>query len=286
MEKRVKSFFKGSIEFWRRYKKNRNAVIGLLIISVFVILYINAWWIAPGDPTKPTYDSLFPPDKKYLMGTDDLGRSILNGVVHGIGVSYFIGFSTILISMILGITVGAFSGYYGGIIDEILMRISELFLLLPRVFLAIVIIAFWGSGIYKIILVLAITFWPSTARLVRAQFLSIKQLDYVDSARVTGCNDVSIIFRHILPNCMAPVVIQGSLAVGSAILLESTLSFLGMGDPNLISWGVMLKWAQPYLDTAWWMAVFPGLSIFFTVLGFNLIGDGINDAMNPRLREL
>lgn len=272
--------------FWRRYKKNRLAVVGLFIFLFFLFIAIFASIIAPFNPFKIGPDSLQPPSSKYLLGTDDLGRDILSGVLIGSRVSLTVGIFAAAISTIIGVAIGALSGYYGGVFDELVMRITEIFQVIPRFFLAIVVIALFGASIWNLIFVISITSWPLTTRLVRAEFLSLKEREFVIAAMTLGTSDLNIIFGEILPNAIAPIVVNASLQVASAIVIESGLGFLGLSDPNVISWGYMLNNAQRFLSLGiWWMIIPPGISILLVIFALNVMGDGLNDALNPRLKE-
>jgi peptide/nickel transport system permease protein len=216
------------------------------------------------------------------MGTDDLGRDILSGVLWGARVSIAVGLLAALTSTVIGVVIGAAAGFYGRTLDDVLMRVTEFFLVIPRFFLVLVMVALFGNSVWHVILVIGILSWPVTARLVRVEFLSLREKEFVEGSRAVGASDPRIILRHILPNAFPPIVVSGSLQIARAILMEAGLSFLGLGDPNQASWGVMLYNAQRFLRQAWWTAAFPGLAIFFIVMGFNLVGDGLNDALNPR----
>jgi len=272
-------------EFWKSYRRSIAGVVGFAIILALALVAACADLIAPANPFSLSRDSLRPPGAQHLMGTDDLGRDIFSGVVYGSRVSLLVGFLTAGASTLVGILIGGIAGYYGGKLDDLLMRLTEFFMVIPRFFLALVIIALFGSSIWGIILVLAILSWPMTARLFRAEVLRLKSQEFVIAARAMGCGDLRILFEQILPNALSPVIVNISVQVAYAIILEAGLSFLGLGDPASMSWGVMLANAQQFLRQAWWTATFPGLAIFLAVLGFNLVGDGLNDALNPRLKS-
>ncbi len=216
------------------------------------------------------------------MGTDDLGRDVLTGVIYGARTSLLVGLAVAGMAALIGAAVGILSAYRGGWADDALMRLTEFFQVLPRFFLAVIAIALFGSGLDRVILVLGLTSWPMIARIVRAEVLSLRERDFVLAARALGARDRNIMWRHILPNVLPPLVVTASLLVGEAILVEAGLSFLGLGDPNMVSWGYMLDQARAFMRVAWWTAFFPGLAITLTVLGINLAGDGLNDAWNPR----
>jgi peptide/nickel transport system permease protein len=273
------------MKFWRRYRKNRAAVFGFFVISLFVLLAIATPLISPFDPFKMVGQPFEPPSLSHPMGTDDLGRDICSGVLYGARTSLLVGFLAAATSTLIGILVGALAGYHGGYLDDLLMRITELFLVIPAFFLALVLVALFGTSVWNVIAVIGFLTWPATARLARAEFLSLKEREFADAARVLGASDTNLIFDEILPNALPPIIVNGSLQVARAILVEAGLSFLGMGDANLGSWGLMLNNAQRFIRQAWWMAFFPGCSMFLCVLGLNLMGDGLNDALNPKLRQ-
>lgn len=239
--------------------------------------------IAPGDPLASVGPALRPPSSAHWLGTDDLGRDILAGLLHGARVSLFVGLAVALISTACGVLVGGLAGYFGRWVDDALMRLAELVQILPRFFLAIIIATLFGGSLLNIVLLLGLTFWPSTARLLRAQILSLREREFVVAARAIGATDPAILIRHVLPNALTPVLVNASLQVGGAILIEAGLSFLGLGDRSYVSWGYMLNSAQPFIQLAWWMSVFPGLALLLTVVGVNLVADGINEARNLEL---
>lgn len=269
-------------EFWKKYTRNRGAVIGLYVVLCFMLLGAFSPWLAPFQPLSIGKDSFHPPDSTYLMGTDDLGRDLLSGILWGSRVSIMVGLIAAATSTLIGVIVGSVAAYYGRMVDDLLMRVTEFFLVIPRFFLVLIIVALFGSSIWNIIFVIGILSWPVTARLVRAEFLSLREKEFVQGVRAMGASDPRIILRHMLPNAGPPIIVSGSLQIARAILMEAGLSFLGLGDPNQMTWGVMLYNAQRFLRHAWWTATFPGLAIFFIVMGFNLIGDGLNDALNPK----
>lgn len=273
-------------KFLRLYARNKPAIVGLYIIIFLMFIAIFANILAPYDFYKlNASERLVHPSNRHFLGTDNLGRDVLSGIILGSRISLFIGFTSVGISAIIGTIVGSISAYYGGNIDSILMRITELFIVTPTFFLILIIVAIFGSSIWNVMIIIGITSWSGTARLIRGEILSLKNQDFVEAARATGASDLRILFRHILPNAFYPVLVSASMSVAGAILTESGLSFLGLGDPNHITWGQMLNLAQRYLRTAWWVATFPGLAILIAVLSFNLIGDGLSDALNPRLRR-
>ena len=271
--------------FWRRYRKNRAAVGALAIVGALALAAVLAPALAPVPPGALSDTAVGVPGRAHLLGTDDLGRDMLSRLVYGARVSLMVGVLAASISAVIGVIVGSLAGYYGGTIDNLLMRLAELFQVVPRFFLALVVVALFGPSLFNIIFVIAILSWPPVGRLARAEFLSLREREFVEAARALGAGHASIIFRQILPNAAPPLVVITTLEIATAILLEAGLSFLGLGDPAVPSWGYMLNGAQKFLRTAWWMALFPGLGIFVTVLGFNLVGDGLNNALNPRLRQ-
>jgi peptide/nickel transport system permease protein len=255
------------------------------MLGILVIAAILADSFGRVSPRTMGESPLAPPGHEHLFGTDDLGRDIWSGVLHGARVSLLVGVLAATTSSAIGILVGAVGGYHGGWVDDILMRVTEFFLVIPTFLLALVLVAVSGPSIWNVIVTLGALGWPSTARLVRAEFLSLREREFVMAARVAGANTARIIFRGILPNAAPPIIVNTSLGVASAILVEAGLSFLGLGDPNLFSWGLMLRNSRDFLRLAWWMPTFPGLAIFVTVLSLNLVGDGLNDALNPRVRQ-
>lgn len=272
-------------ESWHRFSRNRAAVAGLVVIAIVVFVALFAPLLTSHDPIAISRDRLRAPSLAHLMGTDNVGKDVFANVIYGARVSLTVGLLAGLVSLSLGLVAGALAGYYGGWLDSALMRISEFFQIIPRFFLAILIVALLGGGLEKTILVIGALSWPSVARITRAQFLSLKESEMVESARAIGFSDRHIILKEILPNAIAPAIVQGTLDVSEAILLEAGLSFFGLSNPDAPSWGELLNRAQPFLRTAWWMSLFPGLAIFMTVLAFNMVGDGLNDMLNPDLKD-
>jgi len=276
------------MRFWRRYAQNRAAVVGLGFVGFFATISVLAPLIFPGDPFAFGPETFNSPSLEHfsLMGTDDLGRSILGELLYGGRMSLLVGLASALSAVGIGIAFGLLAGYFAGFFGEAIMRVSEIFQVVPRFFLALILVAVLGPSIYNIVLAIAITSWPVLTRIVRAETLSVREKEFVEASRAIGETNVYIMFSEVLPNVLPPVIVNASLLVGQAILTEASLSFLGLGDPSAATWGYMLYNAQPFLRYAWWMATFPGLAITLVVLGLNLIGDGLNDALNPRLRQL
>jgi len=272
-------------DFWRRFSRNRGAVVGLGLILLVILVAIIAPLLYPQSPWRMVQRPFLPPFgvEGFWFGTDTLGRDIGAGLAYGARVSLLVGLVSTVVALLIGIPIGALAGYFGGRWDDALMRFTELFQTIPSFALAIVLVAILEPSLASIVLAIAIVGWPPVARLVRGEFLSLRSREYVQAAVLSGQRSLSIIFRQVLPNTLSPVIVLASLMVATAILLESSLSFLGLGDPNVMSWGYMIGAARTVLRQAWWMSVFPGLAILFTVLALNLIGEGLNDALNPRL---
>ena len=272
-------------DFWRRLARNRGAVIGLALLALVVLVAVLAPLLYQQSPWRMVQRPFLPPMALdgFWFGTDTLGRDIGAGLAHGARVSLLIGLVSTVVALAIGIPLGAVAGYFGGRWDDALMRFTEFFQTIPSFALAIVIVAILEPSLSSIVLAIALVSWPPVARLVRGEFLSLRSREYVQAAILSGLSPVAIIFRQILPNSLSPIIVLASLMVASAILLESALSFLGLGDPNVMSWGYMIGAGRTVLRQAWWICVFPGLAIVLTVLALNLIGEGLNDALNPRL---
>jgi len=249
---------------------------------VVVASTVGAPLLVGGDPWAIVGTPFLPPSWEYPLGTDTLGRSVLGGIVHGGRVSLLIGLSAAAISSAIGVLVGAFAAYHGGWIDDVLMRCTEFFQIVPAFILALVLIALFEPSLATIVTAIGVVSWPPMARLVRAEFLSLRAREFVVAGAALGAGDARIIFRTILPNALPVIVVYGSLLVATSILFESSLSFLGLGDPNHVSWGYMIGAARSMLQRAPWLPAFPGIAILVTVLSINLVGDGLNDALNPR----
>lgn len=272
-------------DFWQRFKRNRGAVIGLAILVLVTLVAVFAPVLFPQSPWRMVQRPFLPPltMEALPLGTDALGRNVLSGLAYGAQVSLLIGLISTVVSLLIGIPVGALAGYFGGFIDDALMRFTEFFQTVPNFALAIVIVAIFEPSVQSIIGAIAIVSWPPVARLVRGEVLSLRSREYVEAAILSGQKNSTIIWRQILPNALSPIIVLASLMVATAILLESSLSFLGLGDPNLMSWGYMIGAARTVIRQAWWLSFFPGVAILLTVLALNLIGEGLNDALNPRL---
>lgn len=268
----------------KRILKNRVALIGLLFIFFIFLIAIFAPLIVPYDPYKiNVYKVLEPPSKEHIFGTDELGRDVFSRIVYGARVSLQVGFIAMGIAILTGTLLGSIAGYYGGFVDTLIMRIVDVMLAFPTLFLILAVVAVLEPSIYIIMVVIGLTGWMDVARLVRAEVLSIKEREFVLSARAIGANSFRIIFNHILPNAIYPVIVAATFAVGGAILIESGLSFLGLGiQPPEPSWGGILSVGKDYITVAWWMSFFPGIAIFFTVLSFNLLGEALRDAFDPK----
>ena len=269
------------VRLWSRFGRNRGSVVGLVIVASFILTALIGPIAWPHDPIRVSGDLLLGPSLDHPFGTDNVGRDVLALVMAGASLSLTVGLFAAAGSLLVGGLVGSVAGYVGGKVDAILMRISEFFQVMPAFLLALVIVAIMGSNVWLVISAITLSIWPQTARLMRAQFLSLREREFVLSARALGFSHTHIIRKEIIPNAMAPVIVQGSLDTGHAILIEAGLAFLGLGDPNVQSWGEMLQRSQIYLLSAWWMSIFPGLAIFLVVLAVNLIGDGLNEALDP-----
>ena len=274
-------------DFRKRFCKNRMAVAGSVIVIVLFAVSLLAPWLAPYDPNAiDLVNVLAPPSGGHPFGTDPLGRDVLSRMIWGAGISLKVGFVATGIAILIGTILGALSGYYGRWVDAVIMRFVDIMLCFPAFFLILAVIAILEPSIWNIMIVIGLTGWMGVTRLVRADFISLKERDFVQAARAIGAGDLRIIFLHILPNAMASVLVTATLGVAGAILTESALSFLGIGvQPPTPSWGNILTAGKDNIDIAWWLSFYPGLAILITVLGYNLLGEGIRDALDPRLRR-
>lgn len=265
--------------FWTR----KPALTALVVLLLFVAGAILAPFIAPYDPTAQDFEFLAPPSAEHILGTDDLGRDLFSRIVHGARISLFVGVSTVLISLIIGVVLGLVAGYYGGWIDNVIMRYIDLQWAFPNFIIAVYLVAVFGTGLSNVIVAVTLAFLDDFARIVRGMVLSLREQEFVVSARALGATDARILFRHILPNALAPVIVQATVSVSYAILAEAGLSFLGLGvKPTTPTWGLILSDARSFFSRAWWLAVFPGLAITLTVLSINFLGDALRDVFDVR----
>jgi len=273
--------------FWRTFKRNRLALCGGVVVGILVVLAVLAPLLAPSDPHKPdTRRILAGPSSSHWLGTDQIGRDVLSRVLYGARISLAVGFISVGIAAVIGIVLGSTAGYHGGLADAVIMRLVDLMLVFPRFFLLLAVLAFLQPSIWTIMAVIGLTGWMGVARLVRAEFLTLKEREFVIWSESVGASASRVIFRHILPNAMAPVLVAMTLGIPAAILTESGLSFLGLGvQPPYATWGNILNDGKDSIEIAWWMTVYPGLAILVTVLSYNLLGEGIRDALDPRLRQ-
>jgi peptide/nickel transport system permease protein len=257
------------------------------VVGLVAVAAVAAPWLAPYSPTEMNVDLLTGPSARHPLGTDDLGRDILSRIVHGASVSVLVGVISMGTAAVLGVPLGLIAGYRGGLADTVIMRVLDALMAFPAILLAIAIMAVLGPSLPNAMLAIGIIYIPPFARIVRASVLSLREQEFVDAARGLGAGNPRIVARHVLPNCLSPVIVQGSLGMGYAILVEAALSFLGLGvQPPQASWGSMLAEGRGFLDRAPWFATFPGLAIFVTVLGLNFVGDRLREALDPRLRQL
>lgn len=271
--------------FWDEFSKHKESVNATIVLIFFILVAIFADTISPYDPFKPSYDIFRPPSQIHIFGTDHFGRDSFSRIVFGTRVALMVAVGSSGISAILGIFLGAIPGYYGGLIDDLLTRFFDIFVMIPRFFLMILIIAIYGSNITLIMIVIGMTSWVQNARMMRAQVLTLKTRPYVEAAKATGAGTFHLLVRHIIPNGIYPIIANTTLQMVNAIMAEASLSFLGLGDANVISWGKLIADSQAFLILAPWMAIFPGICLVILTFAFNVIGDGISYTLNPRLRE-
>lgn len=271
----------------KRFVKHHPLIFGgSFLTGLLIIMALTAQWLSPYDPLQQSLpDRLLSPSFRHWMGTDQFGRDVFSRLLYGSRVSLAVGFVAVSIYISIGTFVGSVAGYYGGWVDGILMRLVDVILCVPTFFLILMVIAFVGPNIINVMIIIGLTSWTDVARLVRGEILSLKEREFILAAKLIGASDSRIILKHLLPNAMGPILVVATLGIGGAILVESSLSFLGLGvQPPTASWGNMLLEGKEHLTDAWWLVVFPGMAIFFTVLGFNLLGEGLRDMLDPRLQ--
>ena len=268
-----------------RFVRHKPALVGLVLLVMVVIAAAVASLLYPGDPFRIVGKPFQPPLTDFPLGTDMLGRDLAAAVFYGARTTLLIGFAATLIATVVGVTIGGLAGYFGGRADALLMRLTELFQTIPFFLFAILLVAVLGSSIGKIIFAIAVVSWPPMARLVRGEFMAMRNREFVQACVSMGMGHARIIVVHILPNTLSAIVVTGSLMIATAILIESGLSFLGLSDPNVMSWGYIIGSGRSVLRTAWWICAVPGVAILLTVMAINLVGDGLNDALNPRLKQ-
>jgi peptide/nickel transport system permease protein len=274
------------IEAWQMFRRNHAAMVALVVLSLIVFGAIFGPLVYPIDPFEMVWAPFSPPGVDgFILGTDYLGRDLLSAIIHGARVSILIGLSAAFMSVFIGVSVGAVAGFYRGWVEEVLMRITEFFQVLPTLLFSMVIVALFGSSLMMITFSIGIVSWTAVARITRSEYLRIRELEYVMASRASGSTDAKLIFKVILPNALPPIIVQAALMVGSAILFEAGLSFLGLTDPNVVSWGQVIGSNRQYILDAGYTVTIPGIAIFITVLCISLVGDGLNDALNPRLRQ-
>ena len=278
---------KGFLSFARRFARNRAAVAGIVILLLVLAMAVSAPFVYPSDPwNMVTMPFIWPgQDPEVWLGSDMMGRDLASGIFHGAKISLMIGFLATLLAVAFGTLVGALAGYYLGTVDYLLMRATELFQTIPQFIFAIVVVAIITPSVMNVTLAIAIVSWPAVARLVRGEFLALREREFVQASRSIGMGDMRIIATQILPNALGPIIVTGSLMVATAILTEAGLAFLGLGDPNVMSWGSIIGAGRDALRSAWYITAIPGFAILLTVLALNLVGEGLNDALNPRLKN-
>lgn len=271
-------------DFLRRFARNKGALVGAAVLALVVALALLAPFLFPEDPweiTGPPFRR--PGEMGFLLGTDTLGRDVAAGIAHGARVTLLLSLVSTAVALSIGVVLGAIAGYHGGWVDDLVMRFTEFFQTIPNFILLVVLVAIFTPSITSIVVAIGIVSWPPLARIVRGEFLTLRSREFVQAAEVLGQGSGRIIFGEILPNALSPVIVSASLMVATAVLLESALSFLGLGDPNLMSWGYMIGASRTVIRQAWWISCFPGVAIALTVLALNLVGEGLSDALNPRL---
>ena len=275
-----------SLQAWRMFRQNHAALVGLAILFAIILISLIGPYFYTVPPREMVWMPLTPPGQsEYILGTDYLGRDLLAGLINGGRVTLLVGFSAACLTVLIGVTVGALAGFFGGWVDNVLMRVTEFFQVLPHLLFAMVVVMLFSPTLLNISAAIGIVSWTSTARLTRAEFQRIREMEYVKAERAIGAGNARLIWRVILPNAAPPLIVVAALSIGTAILFEAGLSFLGLSDPNATSWGRMIGDNRPYILDSSWGVTFPGLCIFLTVLAISLVGDGLNDAFNPKLRQ-
>jgi peptide/nickel transport system permease protein len=273
-------------EAWEMFRGNHAAMVALVVLTLIIITAIIGPYIYPTDPFDMVWAPFSPPGVDgFWLGTDYLGRDLMAALIHGARVSIVIGLAAAFMSVFIGVTVGALAGFYRGWVEEVLMRITEFFQVLPTLLFSMVIVALFGASLPMITFAIGIVSWTAVARITRSEFLRIRELEYVTASRASGATNAKLMFQIILPNALPPIIVQAALMVGSAILFEAGLSFLGLTDPNVVSWGQVIGSNRQYILDASYTVTIPGIAIFITVLAISLVGDGLNDALNPKLRQ-
>jgi len=272
-----------SLRWWRLLRRDKKAIAGFVILMVLALAALFAHWIAPYDPNAMDYDMMIEPSAVHLLGTDDLGRDLLSRLIHGTRVSLFVGVSTVLIALVAGAVMGIAAGYFGGWLDHVIMRYIDLQWAFPNFIIAVYLVAVFGTGLSNVIVAISLAFLDDFARIARGMVLSIKSEQYIDAARTIGMSHWRIMWRHILPNATAPLIVQGTVSISYAILAEASLSFLGLGvEADTPTWGLILAESRSFISRAWWLGVFPGLAIMITVLSVNFLGDALRDILDVR----
>ena len=273
-------------EAWGMFRQNHAAMVGLALLILIVLGAIFGPYLYPGQPFEMVWAPFSPPGVDgFLLGTDYLGRDLLAQIIHGARVTLIIGLSAAIVTVVIGVTIGALAGFYRGAVEEALMRFTEFFQVLPTLLFSMVIVALYGASLPMITFAIGVVSWTAVARITRSEFLRIRELEYVMASRASGASNMKLMFKVILPNALPPIIVQSALMVGSAILFEAGLSFLGLTDPNVVSWGQIIGSNRQYILESSFTVTIPGLAIFITVLAISLVGDGLNDALNPKLRK-
>lgn len=269
--------------FLSEIARDKKALFGLTVLGIFFIFAFFGQWLAPHDPNAMLFDMLVPPSLEFPLGTDDLGRDLFSRVIYGTQISLFVGVSTVAIALVFGVALGLIAGYYGGWLDYVIMRYIDLQWAFPNFIIAVYLVAVFGAGLLNVIIAISLAFLDDFARIARSMVLTLKEEQYVDAARVSGASSFRILIRHILPNAMAPIIVQATVSVSYAILGEASLSFLGLGvEADTPTWGLILADGRSFISRAWWLGLFPGAAIMLTVLSINFLGDGLRDYLDVR----